>query len=88
MSNIGYVKVEPSDECQDLAALANITFTPESMYEIQVIGEVMLCESANQPTEGGFFIKSGTSVVYEAGSDTLWVKNLRNFESAIVNIAD
>lgn len=91
MSNLKTVSVAPSTEYQNLATLAGITFVSGTTYSIQVEGDVMVCESATKPTEP---TERGTHVfwpqpfIFDAGSDPLWVKNLREFENAIINISD
>lgn len=94
MSNLATVTIQPDDEYQDLAELAGITFTEGKKYTLQVEGDVRLCEKDTKPTSGGFHIMSSEPFEYEAGSDTLWVKNLKQKTlypadvDAIINIAD
>lgn len=94
MSNLATVTLQPNEEYQDLAELADITFTEGTKYTLQVEGDVMLCEKDTKPTSGGFHIMSSEPFEYEAGSDTLWVKNLKQKTlypsdvDAIINIAD
>lgn len=88
MSNLATVTIQPNEEYQDLATLADITFTEGTKYTLQVEGDVMLCEKDTKPTSGGFHIMSSEPFEYEAGSDTLWVKVVRQFATATINIAD
>lgn len=88
MSNLATVTIEPNDEYLNLATLAEITFEEGTKYTLQVEGDVMLCEKDTKPTSGGFHIMSNEPFEYEAGSDPLWVKNLRQYDVASINIAD
>ena len=88
MSNLACINIEPNTEYQNLATLAEVTFVSGTIYTIQVDGDVLLCEAASKPTKGGFHIFTQDPIQFEAGSDALWVKNLRQFESASINIAE
>ena len=88
MSNLATISVAPNVEYQNLATLASVTFTSGTTYVIQISGNVLVSEKATKPTEGGFYIHDDRPFEFVAGSDPLWIKNLREFDSAIVNIAD
>ena len=88
MSNLATVSVNPGTEYINLATLASVTFTAGTTYVIQISGEVLVSEKSTKPTEGGFYIHDDRPFEFVAGSDPLWIKNLREFNAAIVNIAD
>lgn len=88
MANEAYVEVTPNTSYQNLATLAQITLTEGKTYTIQVTGDIMIIESANTPTEGGFHINFPIPFQYTAGTGNLFVKNLREYESAFINIAE
>lgn len=88
MSNLAYIEVEPNTEYQNIETLGSISLTSGTTYTIQVTGDVIISEAENKPTVGGFHINNTEPFLYEAGTDTLWVKNLREFESAFINIAN
>lgn len=88
MSNVKYIEVTPNTDYQNIATLGSISFTNGKTYTLQVEGDVMLCEAASKPEKGGFHINTNEPFQFEAGTDALWVKNLREFNSAYVNIAD
>lgn len=88
MSNLATITVKQSDEYQNLATLASVTFTAGTTYVIQVSGEVIVCEKATKPTTGGFYVTNDEPFEFVAASDPLWIKNLQKNVPAIVNIAD
>jgi hypothetical protein len=89
MSNLATVSVNPGTEYINLATLAGITFTVATTYTLQIDGDVLICEKGSKPTElSGFHINTLEPFEFVAGSDGLWVRNLREYETAIINIAD
>lgn len=88
MSNIAYVTINPNNEYQNLATLAQTTFVSGTTYTLQVDGDVMLCESSTKPTQGGFHVTWAEPFQFEAGNDSLWVKNARQYDTAYINIAE
>lgn len=94
MSNLATVTLQPDDEYQDLSELAGITFVEGKKYTLQVEGDVRLCEKDTKPTSGGTRVNFIYPFEYEASSDTLWVKNLKQKTlypadvDATINIAD
>lgn len=88
MANEAYVEVKPNTAYQNLATLAQISLSQGSTYTIQVTGDVMIIEADSTPTEGGFHINFPIPFQYTAGTGNLYVKNLREYESAFINIAE
>ena len=89
MTNLATISVEPSTEYQNLATLASVTFTAGTTYVIQIKGNVLVSETASKPTElGGFHIYNEEPFEFVAASNPLWIRNLDQYEDAIVNIAD
>lgn len=89
MTNLATISVEPSTEYQNLGTLAGVTFTSGNTYVIQIKGDVLVCEANAKPTTlTGFHIFKEMPFEFVAGSNPLWIRNLREYDSAIVNIAD
>lgn len=90
MANLATVKIQPSDDYQDLGTLASITWEADKVYTMQALGPngFTICESSTKPTEGGFTIEAGEKFNFIAGSDSVWVKNTEKSGDAFINIAD
>lgn len=88
MSNEAFVTVQPDTDYQNLATLASITLTEGDTYTLQLVrGDIMIQEAGSKPSSGGFHINFNIPFQFTAGTDALWVKNLREFEEAVINIA-
>lgn len=89
MANLGEFKIKTDGEYVKLSELTNITFEPDKTYTLQIFNGATLCESATTPTNGGFKINAPVLVQYTAEEDAdLYIMTQRQYESAIVNIAE
>lgn len=82
------INVAPSADYQSLSTLGSISFTEGTVYAIQIVsGDVMIKEASSQPTAGGFHVHCDVPFNFTAGSDDLWIKNMKAHDTAIVEIA-
>lgn len=87
MAHLGQFKIEDTNEKYiKLSELIGIDFDDNSLYLMQTDGSyISFIESENEPTEGGFIIKSTERFYYEADITTpLWV----NTNGCVLNISN
>lgn len=61
MANLGYFKIEASDDYDTLENITQLTFTEGTKYQFQVINasaELTCCPLTTKPTEGGVVMKN------------------------------
>lgn len=79
--NIGYAKINKTDEYVDLEATMGITLTEGTTYQVQIQGAAVICESDEQPTTGGFYCKSLKPFAW-VKKGKVWIK----VQSAVANV--
>lgn len=84
--NIGYAKIKKTGEYVDLEEAIGAELTEGNSYQIQVQGRVLLCESENKPSIGGFYYDSLKPFTYVKGKGKLWVYS--QSEESNINIGD
>lgn len=89
MSNIGTVKIPSDGSYHDIETLLGTSFEEGKLYTIQVDGDVKICESAEEPTAGGFRINftEPFQLDYD-GTSKLWAKALSFVKGSYVTVAD
>lgn len=90
MANIKTITVEPNTEFQNLATVAGVTFTNGTSYQLQIRGDVYLCESASKPddrADEGYRIVNDTWT-FDCKGVNLWFRNYGQYEEAVINIGD
>ena len=90
MANIKTYTLNPNIEFQNVATITGITFESGKTYQIQVRGDIYLCESASQPEDRkdeGFRIVNDTWS-FDCTGDPLWFRNYSQSQDVVINIAD
>lgn len=90
MANLGTFTLEPNTEFQNLATVTGVTFTNGTTYQLQIRGDIYLCESVNQPDDRGdegFRIVNDTWSFDCKGVD-LWFRNFSQEQDVVINIGD
>lgn len=89
MANLGTFVLDPSDTFQNLSIATGISFINGDSYQIQVEGDIFLCENNNEPDikdNRGHRIINDTWT-YDCEGVTLWYKTYRNTTPVIINIS-
>jgi predicted outer membrane repeat protein len=89
MANLAKFTVQPSTGYQNVETLADISFTNNTTYVLQVVnGGAVLCESTTEPTDEGFVVENKMPIQYtHTSGNSLWVRCVSQFQEVSINIA-
>ncbi|MCR5266799.1 MAG: hypothetical protein K6E29_09455 [Cyanobacteria bacterium RUI128] len=86
MSNLGYGTLSTTDDYVDIETELSISFTDNTVYQIQIKNPAFVCEATNKPTEGGFEMGE-EPFQYVHNGEKLWIKAKRTYLPVTVNVA-